>query len=89
MRRMRRQKPSEDAEMLELHGVRKAFGESVVLDDVSLQLKRGDIALLVGANGSGKSTLLRCVAGLTAFEGGVRVLGADPRSGADSRGLIG
>jgi ABC-type multidrug transport system ATPase subunit len=56
---------------------------------VSLQLKRGDIALLVGANGSGKSTLLRCVAGLTAFEGSVRVLGADPRSGADNRGRIG
>ena len=80
--------PPEGAELLEIHGVSKAFGEHVVLDDVSLQLKKGDIALLVGANGSGKSTLLRCVAGLTAFEGTVRVLGADPRSAA-GRGLIG
>jgi len=90
--RKRRQKPSEGtgvAEMLEINAVSKAYGEHLVLDDVSLQLKRGDIALLVGANGSGKSTLLRCVAGLTAFEGSVRVLGADPRSGADNRGLIG
>jgi len=87
--RRRRQKPWEAAEMLEVNDVSKAYGESVVLDGVTLQLKRGDIALLVGANGSGKSTLLRCVAGLTGFEGTVRVLGADPRSGADSRKLIG
>jgi ABC-type multidrug transport system ATPase subunit len=88
MTRMRRQRPSEDAELLEIHGVKKSFGYRVVLDDVSLQLKRGDIALLVGANGSGKSTLLRCVAGLTDFEGTSRVLGADPKSAA-ARGLVG
>lgn len=92
---LRRQRPSggtevpDMPEMLEIQRVSKSFGEHRVLDEVALQLKRGDIALLVGANGSGKSTLLRCVAGLTAFEGSVRVLGADPRSGADSRGLIG
>jgi ABC-type multidrug transport system ATPase subunit len=85
---IRRQTPAEDAELLEIHGVKKAFGQHVALNDVSLQLRRGDIALLVGANGSGKSTLLRCVAGLTAFEGTARVLGADPRSAA-GRGLIG
>jgi len=89
--RTRKQRPLEDTgllEMLSIQGVRKAFGEHFVLDDVSLQLKKGDIALLVGANGCGKSTLLRCVAGLTAFEGSVRVFGADPRS-AVGRGLIG
>jgi ABC-type multidrug transport system ATPase subunit len=86
--RMRRQTPPEGAGLLEIRRVKKAFGDRVVLDDVSLQLKRGDIALLVGANGSGKSTLLRCVAGLTAFDGSARVLGADPRSAA-ARGLIG
>ena len=89
LRRQKRSGGTGVPEMLEIHGVSKSYGEHPVLDDVSLQLKRGDIALLVGANGSGKSTLLRCVAGLTGFEGRVRVLGADPRSGADSRGLIG
>jgi ABC-type multidrug transport system ATPase subunit len=79
---------SQDAEPLEIDGVRKAFGSQVVLDDVSIDLRKGDIALLVGANGSGKSTLLRCVAGLTAFQGTVQVLGATPRS-ASGRGLIG
>jgi ABC-type multidrug transport system ATPase subunit len=82
------QTPPEGPELLETHGVRKSFGKRVVLDDVSLQLEKGDIALLVGANGSGKSTLLRCVAGLTAFDGTARVLGVDPRSAA-RRGLIG
>lgn len=79
---------SEDAKLLEIHGVTKAFGEHRVLDDVSVELKKGDIALLVGANGSGKSTLLRCVAGLTSFEGTVRVLGGAPRT-AVRRGQIG
>ena len=95
MMHMRRHGTSRDVEMpklpkmLEIQKVSKAFGESVVLDEVSLKLERGDIALLVGANGSGKSTLLRCVAGLTSFDGRVRVHGADPRSGTDNRGLIG
>jgi len=88
MIRLLRQTPPEGAPLLELDGVRKAFGGTAVLDDVSLRLERGDIALLVGANGSGKSTLMRCVAGLTAFDGKARILGADPRVAA-RRGLIG
>jgi ABC-type multidrug transport system ATPase subunit len=88
MTRTHKVTPSQDAELLEIQGVSKSFGDHVVLDDVSIELQKGDIALLVGANGSGKSTLLRCVAGLTAFEGTVRVLGNDPRSAA-RRGLVG
>ena len=88
--RIRKHAPPDNGmpEMLSIQSVKKSFGDSVVLDDVSLQLKQGDIALLVGANGSGKSTLLRCVAGLTSFDGTALVLGADPRSAA-RRGLIG
>lgn len=88
MMHTRSQRPSEGAELLEIHEVSKSFGEQVVLDNVSLTLRRGDIALLVGANGSGKSTLLRCIAGLTPVEGTARVLGANPRS-AQGRSLIG
>ena len=88
MMRTRTQRPPEGSELLELHGVGKSYGEQVVLDDISINLRQGDIALLVGANGSGKSTLLRCVAGLTTFQGTARVLGADPRSAA-RQGLIG
>jgi len=74
---------SEDAKLLEIHGISKAFGEHVVLDDVSLQLQKGDIALLVGANGSGKSTLIRSLVGLVAFrdpiaDPGAYDVGRDP-----------
>jgi len=83
-----RQLPDQGDELLEIDRITKSFGKHVVLDDVSARLASGDIALVVGANGSGKSTLLRAVAGLTSFDGSIRVLGKDPRSAA-RKGLIG
>jgi ABC-type multidrug transport system ATPase subunit len=80
---------SKPPSILEVDRVSKSYGRQLVLDDVTLQLKRGDIALLVGANGSGKSTLMRAVAGLTSYQGTVRVLGADPKSKAKARRQIG
>jgi polar amino acid transport system ATP-binding protein len=46
---------------LSLRGVRKAFGDTVVLDGIDLDVGRGDVITLIGASGSGKSTLLRCI----------------------------
>ena len=45
-------------------------GSRVVLDDVSLDVYRGEIVMLMGASGSGKTTLLRTVAGLEPFDRG-------------------
>jgi NitT/TauT family transport system ATP-binding protein len=42
-----------------------------VLDDISLDLREGEIVALLGRSGSGKSTLLRCIAGLIAPTSGV------------------
>jgi polar amino acid transport system ATP-binding protein len=49
------------APKLELRGVTKAFGDKVVLDDISLEVGAHQVVCLIGASGSGKSTLLRCL----------------------------
>jgi polar amino acid transport system ATP-binding protein len=50
-----------NTELLRLEGVRKSFGDNVVLRDVDLAVEPGQCVVLIGASGSGKSTLLRCV----------------------------
>jgi len=61
--------------LLELKGVRRAYGENVVLDHVDLMVERGDRIALVGPNGAGKSTLMRILAGVDRPDAGVRIAG--------------
>lgn len=65
---------------LRLDGVSKAFGDTEVLRDVSLEVPRGTRLALVGASGSGKTTLLRLVAGFVDPDAGVISLGGDELS---------
>ena len=62
-------------ESLELINVRKAFGATPVLDDVSLQLEHREFIAFLGPSGSGKSTLLRIIAGLETADAGEVWLG--------------
>ena len=39
----------------------KKYGDQVILDDVSLDVKKGEVIVVVGPSGCGKSTLLRCI----------------------------
>ena len=47
--------------MLEIRDVKKKFGETTVLDGISLDVKKGDVTAILGPSGSGKTTFLRCV----------------------------
>ncbi|MFF2370277.1 sugar ABC transporter ATP-binding protein [Agromyces sp. NPDC058110] len=52
------------APLLDLHGVSKGFPGVQALDDVDLELRRGEVLALVGENGAGKSTLMKLLAGI-------------------------
>jgi phospholipid/cholesterol/gamma-HCH transport system ATP-binding protein len=56
---------------IELHGVRKAFGQQVVLDQVDFEVREGETVALLGPSGTGKSVLLKHIIGLIRPDRGV------------------
>ena len=65
---------------IEAHGLRKAFGTTVALDGVDLQVEEGRVLGLIGPNGAGKTTALNAILGLIPYQGHLQVLGRDPWS---------
>ena len=63
---------------IEARGLRKAYGTTVALDGVDLQVEEGRILGLIGPNGAGKTTALNAILGLIAYQGELKVLGRDP-----------
>ena len=61
--------------VLDLHEVRKAYGDNVVFRRARVQLERGDRVALIGHNGAGKSTLMRLLSGVEPPDAGTRVEG--------------
>jgi len=67
-----------EAPALVLHGIAKAFGGLQVLDDVTLQVARGERRAIIGPNGAGKTTLFHIMSGmLQPTAGRVELLGSD------------
>lgn len=64
--------------MININNVYKSFGESEVLKDISISIKKGEIYGIIGHSGAGKSTLLRCINGLESYDkGSVNVMGKE------------
>ncbi len=64
--------------LLELRHVHKRYGENVVLRDLDLTVRRGEVVVVIGPSGCGKSTLLRCVNALEDIQGGEVLLDGQP-----------
>ena len=63
---------------IEARGLRKAYGATVALDGIDLQIEEGRILGLIGPNGAGKTTLLNAIVGLSPYEGQLKVVGRNP-----------
>jgi ABC-2 type transport system ATP-binding protein len=76
---------------LEITNLRKAYGQKVAVDDLSLRVNEGEIFGILGPNGAGKTTTVECAEGLRHPDGGtVRVFGIDPyRDRTVARELVG
>jgi polar amino acid transport system ATP-binding protein len=56
--------------LVQIRGLKKAFGKTVVLDGVDLDVARGEAVVVIGPSGSGKTTLLRCINLLETYDAG-------------------
>ena len=65
--------------VIEVSGVRKTYGKTVAVEEVSFAVNEGEIFGLIGPNGAGKTTTMECVEGLRKPDrGAIAVLGLDP-----------
>jgi ABC-2 type transport system ATP-binding protein len=65
--------------VIHVSGIRKTYGRTVAIDDVSFDVDEGEIFGLIGPNGAGKTTTMECVEGLrTPDRGAISVLALDP-----------
>jgi len=56
--------------ILKIRDLQKSFGDNPILQGLSLEVKKGEVVVILGPSGCGKSTLLRCINGLEDIQGG-------------------
>ena len=65
--------------VVRVENIRKLYGRTVAVSDVSFEVQQGEIFGLIGPNGAGKTTTMECVEGLRRPDGGtIAVFGLDP-----------
>ena len=65
--------------VIRVNAIRKTYGQTVAVDEVSFEVRPGETFGLIGPNGAGKTTTMECVEGLRAPDrGAISVLGLDP-----------
>jgi len=75
---------------LTIRGATKRFGAVTALDDVDIDVRRGEVLAVLGDNGAGKSTLIKCISGAHRFDSGTIEMDGRPvviHSPADARSL--
>ena len=84
---------SQTRPVISLSSISKAFGATRVLNEINLDVRAGEVLVLIGASGSGKSTVLRIMAGLETTDSGEvwvnDVPMHDPKRARDIRGHVG
>ncbi len=80
---------------LRIAGLKKSFGDKLVLDGIDLEVEAGSLLVVIGGSGSGKSVLLKCILGLIEPDAGTieidgrDILALPPEQRAVERGKIG
>jgi ABC-2 type transport system ATP-binding protein len=65
--------------VVQVEGIRKSYGRTIAVSDISFEVQQGEIFGLIGPNGAGKTTTMECVEGLRSPDrGSIAVLGLDP-----------
>jgi branched-chain amino acid transport system permease protein len=80
-----RDKPARGELLLDVQQLRKTFGGLVAVNDVSFQIRAGDIVGLIGPNGAGKSTTFNLITGVLPLSGGTVTFRGQPVAGLASR----
>lgn len=74
--------------MIEILGLRKAFGSKVVLDGLDLTVPKGKTTVVIGGSGTGKSVLIKCVVGLLRADKGEIGIDGEDVTKMDERELV-
>ena len=75
--------------VLEIKNLKKSYDDNTILNNISLNVEKGEVIVILGPSGCGKSTLLRCINGLETIQGGEISLDGEVISNIKGAGIPG